>query len=234
MATIADVARQAGVSVSTVSHVVNGTRRVAPATARAVQAVDRRASATSPTSSPGPEDRLDPVGRHRDLGDLQPLFQRHHLRHRDRMRAARHDGVPLRHRGRSRRASSRSSTALHQRRVDGIILAPERRPGAARARLSAAPRGCPACWSTARPIRPSTRSASTIARRCASSSITSPRRGHRRIGYIGGNPGFETTQERVVGYRDDAARPRPRRRRALHRHRQRHDRTRRRRGARAA
>src|SRR5260370_38475765 len=39
VATIADVAREAGVSVSTVSHVVNGTRRVAPATATAVQAV---------------------------------------------------------------------------------------------------------------------------------------------------------------------------------------------------
>src|SRR5579883_1758696 len=38
VATIADVARKAGVSVSTVSHVVNGTRRVAPGTARAVQA----------------------------------------------------------------------------------------------------------------------------------------------------------------------------------------------------
>jgi LacI family transcriptional regulator len=32
VATISDVARQAGVSVSTVSHVVNGTRHVNPAT----------------------------------------------------------------------------------------------------------------------------------------------------------------------------------------------------------
>ena len=39
LATITEVAREAGVSVSTVSHVVNGTGRVAPATARAVQAV---------------------------------------------------------------------------------------------------------------------------------------------------------------------------------------------------
>ena len=38
MATIADVAREAGVSVSTVSHVVNRTRKVAPATAQAVRA----------------------------------------------------------------------------------------------------------------------------------------------------------------------------------------------------
>jgi LacI family transcriptional regulator len=37
--TIADVAREAGVSVSTVSHVINGTRRVSPATASALRAV---------------------------------------------------------------------------------------------------------------------------------------------------------------------------------------------------
>jgi LacI family transcriptional regulator len=37
--TIAEVARRAGVSVSTVSHVVNGTQKVAPGTAHAVQAV---------------------------------------------------------------------------------------------------------------------------------------------------------------------------------------------------
>lgn len=37
MATMADVAAQAGVSISTVSHVLNGTRKVSPATLRAVQ-----------------------------------------------------------------------------------------------------------------------------------------------------------------------------------------------------
>ena len=30
--------------------------------------------------------------------------------------------------------------------------------------------------------------------------------GHHRIGYIGGHPGFETTLERVVGYRDSIQR----------------------------
>ena len=30
--------------------------------------------------------------------------------------------------------------------------------------------------------------------------------GHRRIGYIGGHPGFETTLERIVGYRDSLER----------------------------
>ena len=37
MSTIADVARQAGVSMSTVSHVINGTRHVNPETAQKVR-----------------------------------------------------------------------------------------------------------------------------------------------------------------------------------------------------
>ena len=34
----------------------------------------------------------------------------------------------------------------------------------------------------------------------------SPGLGHRRIGYIGGHPGFQTTLERIVGYRNSLAR----------------------------
>ncbi len=30
--------------------------------------------------------------------------------------------------------------------------------------------------------------------------------GHRRIGYIGGHPGFQTTLERIIGYRDSLER----------------------------
>ena len=59
MATIVDVAREAGVSVSTVSHVVNRTRRVTPATARAVQAASTR-SAIAPTLWPAPSRRHRP------------------------------------------------------------------------------------------------------------------------------------------------------------------------------
>ena len=44
------------------------------------------------------------------------------------MRAPRPHGVPLRHPGRSRQASWRWSSALHQRRVDGVILAPSAAP----------------------------------------------------------------------------------------------------------
>ena len=51
-------------------------------------------------------------------------------------------------------------------------------------------RGCPASWSTARSIPRSIRSASTIARRCANLVDHVAGLGHRRIGYIGGHPGF--------------------------------------------
>src|SRR5271154_350410 len=64
--------------------------------------------------------------RHRDIGDLESLFQRHHLRDRDRMRAARPDGVSLRYAGRSRArarrrpiAASEASRRHHPRAVAG-------------------------------------------------------------------------------------------------------------------
>ena len=55
LATMADVALRAGVSISTVSHVLNGTRKVSPATVRAVEdGVAARLHAEHPGPSPGP------------------------------------------------------------------------------------------------------------------------------------------------------------------------------------
>ena len=136
MATIADVARKAGVSVSTVSHVVNGTRRVAPATAQAVQSRHRCDRLSPERPGPVPQDGLDPIGRHRHLRHRQRLFHRHHLRDRSGMRASWHDGLPLGHPGRcgaGARGRHRPSPAPGGRRHSG----PERRSGTARARLSA-------------------------------------------------------------------------------------------------
>ena len=75
MSTITDVARKAGVSVSTVSLVVSGRRRVSPATASAVRAVidaiDCRARAAARTRIAAPEGargavRLDAALKVRD------------------------------------------------------------------------------------------------------------------------------------------------------------------------
>jgi len=175
--TIADVAREAGVSVSTVSHVINGTRRVSPATASAVQAVIdavdyrpnvvARSLKTASTRSVGIaisaianpyftdiicaiETECARLGMMIFLSDTQD--------------------DPAR--------ELQVLTALHQRRVDGVILAPS--PDPERRALA---------------YLQATRLVDYVAGL-----------GHRRIGYIGGHPGFQTTLERIVGYRDSLAR----------------------------
>ena len=170
MATIADVARKAGVSVSTVSHVVNRTRRVAPATAKAVQAVIdtigyrpnvlARSLKTASTRSVGIaisaitntyfsdiicaiETECARLGMMVFLSDTQDDPER----------------------------ELAVVIALHQRRVDGVILAPIRSVARSPIRAMFA---CRACLSTVRWTHRSTRSASTTGKRCANWSIMSP------------------------------------------------------------
>jgi LacI family transcriptional regulator len=91
--------------------------------------------------------------------------------------------------------------ALHQRRVDGIILAPcadpERR---ALAYLRAAHVPCVLIDRMPDPAFDQVGVNNRAAMRNLVEHVAG--RGHQRIGYIGGNPGFETTKERVAGYRD--------------------------------
>ena len=99
LATITEVAREAGVSVSTVSHVVNGTRRVAPATARAVQAV-----IDSIGYSPNALARALKTASTRSVGIAisaisNPYFSDIICAIETRMRASRPDGLPVGHRG---------------------------------------------------------------------------------------------------------------------------------------
>ena len=173
--TIIDVARKAGVSVSTVSHVINRTRRVMPETARLVEAAIAQRRLPAQHAGALAEDGVHQQRRHRDLGDLQSLFQRHHLRDRDRMRAARADGVSLRHAGRSRartrrscrRCTSAASTASSWRRR------PTRERRALE--LSRETSACPACWSIVCPIRSFDQVGVENGRRCERWSAMSPR-----------------------------------------------------------
>ena len=200
MATIADVARAAGVSASTVSHVVNRTRRVSPETARAVQAVIdavgyrpnvlARSLKTASTRSVGIamsmvanayfsdiicaiESECARLGLMVFLSDTQDDPDREYA----------------------------VLSAFHQRRVDGVIFA----PGADRSRdglgyLRSA--GIPSVLVDRTPdpsfdqVGVKNREAMrTLVRHVAGF-------GHRRIGYVGGQSGFETTRERLAGYRD--------------------------------
>ncbi len=200
MATIADVAREAGVSVSTVSHVVNGTRRVSPATASAVKAVIdaigyrpnvvARSLKTASTQSVGIaisaitnpyfsdiicaiETQCAGLGMMVFLSDTQDD-------------PARELAV---------------LTALHQRRVDGVILAPSADPER-RALRYLRETGLP-CVLVDRAPDPSFDQVGVNNRDAMRELVDYVASlGHRRIGYIGGHPGFETTLERIVGYHD--------------------------------
>jgi LacI family transcriptional regulator len=200
VATIADVARKAGVSVSTVSHVVNGTRRVAPATARAVQTVIdtvgyrpnalARSLKTASTRSVGIaisaitntyfsdiicaiETECARLGMMVFLSDTQDDPER----------------------------ELAVVTALHQRRVDGVILAPSADPERrALAYLRDVRLPCVLVDRTLDPSFDQVGVTNREAMRALVDHVVGL--GHRRIGYVGGHPGFETTLERIAGYRE--------------------------------
>jgi LacI family transcriptional regulator len=199
VATIADVARSAGVSVSTVSHVVNGTRKVAPGTARAVQAVIdaigyrpnvlARSLKTASSRSVGiaisaianpyfsdiicaVEAECAQLGMMVFLSDTQDDPER----------------------------ELAVVTAFHQRRVDGVILAPSADPERrALAYLRAVRLPCVLVDRTPDPSFDQVGVNNREAMRALVAHAAGF--GHRRIGYVGGHPGFATTLERIDGYR---------------------------------
>ena len=199
MPTIAEVARRAGVSVSTVSHVVNGTRKVAPGTAHAVQAVIdavgyrpnvlARSLKTASSRSVGiaisaianpyfsdvicaVEAECARLGMMVFLSDTQDDPQR----------------------------ELAVVTAFDQRRVDGVILAPSADPERrALAYLRAARLPCVLVDRTPDPSFDQVGVNNREAMRALVAHVAGF--GHRRIGYVGGHPGFATTLERIEGYR---------------------------------
>jgi LacI family transcriptional regulator len=199
VATIVDVARLAGVSASTVSHVVNRTRRVSPTTAtlvrEAIAATGYRPNALArslkiaSTSSVGIaisaisnpyfsdiicaiEAECARLGLMVFLSDTQ-------------------DDPEL---------ELKVVQALHQRRVDGIILAPSADPQH-RALDYIVAAGLPCVLVDRLPndrfdqVGVNNREAMQLLVGYVASL------GHCRIGFVGGHPGFATTLERIEGYR---------------------------------
>jgi LacI family transcriptional regulator len=198
MATIVEVARRAGVSVSTVSHVVNRTRFVSPATARLVdEAIAyvgylpnnlarslKRAStnsvglAISAISNPYFSDIICAVeaecarlGLMVFLADTQddPDCELSVVR------------------------------ALHQQRVDGVMLAPSAAPHRTLAYLAQNRLPCVLIDRLADERFDQVGVENAPAMRSLIDHVASF--GHRRIGFVAGQPGFATTLERIEGYR---------------------------------
>ena len=204
MSTIADVAREAGVSVSTVSHVVNGTRRVSPATASAVRAVIdaidyrpnvvARSLKTASTRSVGIA--ISAIANPY-FTDIICAIEAECARLDMMIFLSDTQDDPTR--------ELQVLTALHQRRVDGIILAPSADPERRALRYLRTTR-LP-CVLVDRTPDPSFDQVGVNNREAMRELVDHVAAlGHRAIGYIAGHPGFETTLERIIGYRSSLER----------------------------
>jgi len=196
---MADVAREAGVSVSTVSHVLNRTRKVRPATQRVVEEAIRevgytpntiaRALARSATSSIGVA--ISAVSNHY-FSEIVQAVEAECARHGLMMFLTDTHDDPAH--------ELKVVQALHQRRVDGIVLAPS---ADAEGRVLAylEKNRIPVVLIDRLASRrfdqvgvENRRSTAALVRHLAG-------HGHARIALISGLPGLTTTQERVAGYR---------------------------------
>lgn len=196
---MADVAARAGVSISTVSHVLNGTRKVSPATLRAVRHametvgytpnILARALARSTTNTIGLA--LSAVSNHyfsEIVRTIETECTRHGLMI---LLTDTHDDPAY---------ELKVVQALHQRRVDGIILAPAADPAQRVLRYLADNR-----VPTVLIDRLVSDRFDQIGVENRDATVELVRHvighGHRRVGLISGLAGLATTDERVEGYR---------------------------------
>ncbi|MER7016154.1 LacI family DNA-binding transcriptional regulator [Saccharopolyspora sp. NPDC000359] len=198
MATIADVARVAGVSTATVSHVLNGTRTVREQTRKAVEA-----AIESTQYSPNTLARSLATASTRSIAVVMSAISNPYF-------AQVLQGIEsevVRHGYTLLLADSRDDVDheltvvrnMHQRRVDGLILAPSSASGAALEYLRAhsvpvalADRLVDDRYDQVGPenVEPTARLVDHLAEL-----------GHTRIAMVAGRSGLSTTDERVRGYR---------------------------------
>lgn len=197
MATIADVARRAGVATSTVSHVLNRTRPVSPETTRAVEEavtatgytpnVLARALARSVTNTVG---LAISTSRNRYFGDLANAVEGECAKLGMMVLLANTRDDPD--------EELRVVAALHRRRVDGIIMTPSAGPDAA-ALAYLRDAAIPTVLLDRLPEAGF--DGIGVENRGAMGALVDElaNRGHARIGLVAGQTGFTTTRERVEG-----------------------------------
>ena len=197
MTTISEVARAAGVSISTVSHVVNGTRDVAPDTAQLVnEAIARIGYRPNPPSHALEHDSTRTVGlaistlSNPYFGDIVGALEAECARLGLMVFLADTQDDPER--------ELAVIHVLHQRRVDGIIFAPSAEPTQA---LDYLLNNGPPCVLIDR----------MADRRFDQVGVDNVNamdmlvehalsKGHRDIAFVAGHPGFATTVERIAGF----------------------------------
>lgn len=200
VATIIDVARHAGVATSTVSHVLNGTRFVSAETTRAVRdavvAVGytpntlARALARSTTNTVG---LAISASANRYFNDLINAVEAECSKlGMVVLLSNTHDDPEI---------ETRVVTELHHRRVDGIILAPSCDPNS-RALAYLRDKNVPFVLVDRLPDDQCDGVGVENYEAMAEMVRHLATHGHRRIGFLGGQAGFTTAQERARGFAD--------------------------------
>jgi LacI family transcriptional regulator len=209
MATMADVARSAGVSVATVSHVLNDTRPVLPHTRQAVLDAIEELGYTPNTLA-----RSLVTSRTRSIGLAvsaisNPYFteilqgvEAAALDHGYSLLITDPHDDPVHER--------KVVQLLHERRVEGVIVAPSAQPREMLAYLGR--HRVPAVLLDRLVHTPGGGEDPPFDQICAESTEPTARLvthlaglGHRRIALVAGLPGLSTTAERITGYRHGLA-----------------------------
>lgn len=197
MVTMEDVAKAAGVSTSTVSHVLNGTRKVSPTTVAAVQEAIRqlgyipntlaRSLARSSTNTIGVA--ISALSNHY-FSETVHAIETECAKHGYMMLFVDPHDDP--------QQELKVVTALHHRRVDGILLAPSTRSMALDyLQANEIPAVLVDRMTSERFDQvgvENTRSTQALIEHLIG-------HGHRRIGFVAGRTGLGTSDERVAGYK---------------------------------
>lgn len=198
MATIRDIARKAGVSVATVSYVINGTKPVAAETAarvrRAMEELDYYPNAAAQTLRTRTTHVIGTV-----ISDITNPFFATLVRGVEDCAREQGYSVLICNTGESLENEKLYLELLCRRRVDGLILAPTGKNDELIHRLIR--RKLPIVFIDR--VLPGLSAPSVLSRNEEGAYFATShliRHGHRRIGIILGLPHVSTTQERLLGY----------------------------------
>ena len=200
MATIYDVAKVAGVSVATVSHVINGTRRVAPDTAarvrRAIEELGYQPNGIAQSLRKRVTYAIGVL-----VSDITNPFFAHLVRGVEDAAHAAGYSIIVCNSDENSEKEDFYIRSLWRRRIDGMLIAPTR-DGTSPALKELVQKGIPFVFvdRKAKGIgAPAVLSDNGGGAYLATKHLIE--RGHRRIGIVLGIPGATTTEERLAGYR---------------------------------
>jgi len=200
MVTIRDVAERAGVSVATVSHVINGTRKVAPETAervrRTMEELDYHPNAVARSLRTRKTQVIGVV-----VSDITNPFFATLVRGAEDAALEAGYSIFVCNSDETLEKENRYVQVLRRRRVDGMLLAPVG-GGENSAVRKLARQGVPFVFVDRR--APGVEADAVLSDNVGGAYLATKHlieRGHERIGIVLGIPGATTSEERLAGYR---------------------------------